>query len=230
MTTNSACIFETSHEAPTFFHLPRELRDVIYAAILTPPSQSLPTFGKGSKITISILLTCHSIHREASETLYNTLQIAKMKSGTDRILFGKISSLTPPIPALLKLHHIHLELTFSSVNRGECEAGIVNATRWKDMLLPFGLALLRGRAVRSLEISLLNTNQRKVGAKRLRSDQMRSEVRQLLEVFAYLPGSVSVTVSGFDTLEYVIMLEGMREEYAGKEIPIDNWATRALIL
>jgi len=230
MTTNSASTSQTGHEASTFFTLPRELRDVIYTAILTPPSQSLPTFGKGSQITISILLTCRFIHSEAQETLYSTTQVATMKSGTDRILFGKISSLSPPIPALLKLRRIHLELTFSSVNRGECEAGIVNATRWKDMLLPFGLALLRGRAIRSLEISLLNTNQRKVGAKRLRSDQMRSEVRQLLEVFAYLPSSVSVTVSGFDTLEYVIMLEGMREEYAGKEIPIEDWATRALIL
>jgi len=230
MTPDSPSTFQIDPEAPTFFTLPRELRDVIYLAILTPPSQSLPTFGKGSKINASVLRTCRFIHREAHETLYNTLQVAKMKSGTDRILFGKISALTPPIPALLKLRHIHLELTFSSVNRGECEAGIVNATRWKDMLLPFGLALLRGRAVRSLEISLLNTNQRKVGAKRIRSDQMRSDVRQLLEVFAYLPSSVSVTVSGFDTLEYVIMLEGMRAEYAGKENPIEDWATRALIL
>jgi len=179
---------------------------------------------------MSILLTCRFIHSEAQEILYNTLQVVKMKTATDRILFGKISTLSPPIPALLKLRRIHLELTFSSVNRGECEAGIVNATRWKDVLLPVGLALLRGRAVRSLEISLLNSNQRKVGAKRLRSDQMRSDVRQLLEVFAYLPSSVSVTVSGFDTLEYVTMLEGMREEYAGKEIPIEDWATRALIL
>jgi len=153
-----------------------------------------------------------------------------MISGTDRILFGKISTVTPPIPALLKLRHIYLELKFSSVNRGECEVGIVNASRWKDILLPFGLALLRGRAVSSLDIALLNTNQRKIGTKRVRSDQMRYEVRQLLEVFVYLPSRVKVTISGFDTLEYVIMLESMREQYAGKDIPIQDWATRALIL
>lgn len=210
--------------------LPRELRDIIYKKLLTPPDPLKPTFGKGSGIDVSILRTCRCIHDEAIETLYSIIYKITMISGTDRILFGRISTVSPPISALSRLHHLHLEVTFSSINRGECEVGIVNAVRWQDTLLPFGLALLRSRAISTLEVSLLNTNQRKVGAKRIRSNEMLEEIRQLLLPFAYLPREVRVVIGGFDTLEYFMMFESLREEHNGQEIPIKDWMTRALYI
>jgi len=213
-----------------FLSLPRELRDLVYRTLLVSSRPSKSTFGKGSGIHLSILRSCRSVHDEAKETLYGTIHKVTMISGIDRLLYGKISTVVPPICALLQLRHVHLELTFSSVNRGECEVGIVNAGRWKDILLPFGLALLRGRCISSLEIALLNTNQRKVGAKRIRSDQMLAEVRELLLLFAYLPRIVTITIVGFDTLEYAIMFEDLRADCAGAEIPVEDWATKALLL
>lgn len=212
------------------FCLPRELRDIIYKNLLTSAGPPKPSYGRGSEIDTAILRTCRTVYEEARETLYGTLHRAKMYSATDRILFGKIVTVSPPIPVLLQLRHIHFELTFSSVNRGECEVGIVNASRWHDYLLSFSLALLRSRNLASLEVCLMNTNQRKVGAKRVRSAAMLDDVKQFLLLFAYLPTSVDVSISGFDTLEYVMMFDDMRKEHAGQEVSVHDWMNRALFL
>lgn len=73
-----------------------------------------------------------------------------------------------------------------------------------------------------------NRTQRKVGARRLRAERMRDEVREMLKVFAYVRHEADVRIEGFDVLEWIELFEDMRNECKGKEIPFEEWIEESM--
>jgi hypothetical protein len=126
------------------------------------------------------------------------------------------------------MHDLSIDLNFATTNRGEAEVGIDHASHWTDMLLYIGLAVLHNPSLDTFTLSLWNVNQRKVGAKRVRTPEVKKQMRDILRPFAYLTPQVRVSILGFDTIEYHEMFEDMRSELAGKEVPVDVMMQNAI--
>lgn len=225
-------------DAPNlFFRLPRELRDVVYTSLLTNYDQQLPTFGYGSGIDIAVLMLNKSTYAEALPILYNTphkltlhdghLKRASTSTG-DRYYF--IRGASPPSYALKRMQSLSVAINFATTNRGEAELSINHAAYWEEKLLYIGISILRSETLHTLALSLWNGNQRKVGAKRLRSHEVKQQMRAILRPFAFLPRTVNVLITGFDTIEYFELFEEMRNNLAGREMSVEEMMSEVIPL
>lgn len=192
--------------------LPREIRDMIYRQILTGSHEK--TWGKDSGVSTSILCASNQIHVEAMMQLYNSPLVIPVCSET--------CTECPPSTALSQMVHLTIEVTFSTTNRGECERSLNNSGKLKCILEHIALSLRRSQHLRDLDIVLLNEAQRKRGPKPVRSDEVRDTIRGFLRPFAALHKGAEIRVSGFDTLEYLLMFDEMRLELAGSDIPVEE--------
>jgi len=218
---------------------PQELRTLCFQYLLTSHSPNDVTFGKGSGLDLSILSVCRSVHDEVSELLYSKAHRiifpcdstrGKNRSPSMRHKIDSVPNIVsvPPSQALHRLKHINLEINFETDNRGECEMDITHYPDLLGEIQPISLALLHSKCLRSLTIGLFNHAQRKVGNRRLRSHYVLSDMKWLLRPFAHLPRPISVRIDGFDTIEYADMFETLREEHAGKSIPVTEWLEETL--
>jgi hypothetical protein len=225
----------SSNHPASFFNLPRELRDNIYTLLLTSYDKRLPTFGVGSDINIAVLLLNKTVHSEAEPILYSTphkisLHDGYLKRNVTYIgtRYEYIRGSMPPGHAIKRMRNMSVEINFSTTNRGEAELCLNHANSWADKLLYIGTAALHSTVLQTLTISLWNGNQRKVGAKRVRTTEVRQQVRKVLQPLAYLHQGVKVVINGFDTIEYWELFEEMRLESTGKEVPIDDLMMEAM--
>jgi len=219
--------------------LPQELRTLCFKALLESTSSKDATFGKGSGLDLSILSVCRSVHDEVSELLYSKAHRVIFPCGSTRSKNRSQSMRLktepmpnnvniPPAVALRRLKHIRLEINFETDNRGECEMNMIHYRDLLEKIQPISMTLLHSKCLRSLTIGLFNHAQRKVGNRRLRSRYVLFEVKWLLRPFAYLPRHIPVLIDGFDTIEYADMFEALREEHAGKSVPVTEWLEETL--
>ncbi|KAB8356358.1 hypothetical protein FH972_023942 [Carpinus fangiana] len=211
--------------------LPPELRLQIYTHLLTSPFPSPPTFGPASTISPALLACSSALHAEAAPLLYNPTHPTGhiITNAPARPSPVPSPPLLPPQSALQRIPRLTLRLTFRTLNRGECETAIVGFDGVCAFAEAVAFALRRSAVLRELRIELLNENQRKRGARLVRSEVVRGQVRGLLRVFAECVGEregVRVVVGGFDTLEYVEMWEGLvaegRRGGGGGEMGVDG--------
>lgn len=192
--------------------LPPEIRDMIYRNVLTGSNER--GWGRNSGVSTTVLRVSNQVHVEAMKQLYNSSLVVPVSSET--------CSDCPPSKALSRMVHLTVQVTFRSSNRGECEISISNAGKLKCILEHIALSLRRNQHLRDLDIVLLNEAQRKRGPKPIRSDEVRDTIRGFLRPFAALHKGAEIRISGFDTLEYLLMFDEMRHELAGSDIPVEE--------
>lgn len=199
--------------------LPMEIRDQIYRNVLMPigsedAKASRRNWGKSRGICTSILASSRDIHREATPLLYSTHFIVPLSASTGSEL--------PPASALVRMESITLEINYSTVNRGDCEMTVKDSDKLKSVVEYVGLSLRHSTRLRNLTICLLNQTQRKRGTRELRSELVRNTIRGLLRLFAVLPRTVSIEVTGFDTLDYVEMFDEIRSTLADSDMSVEE--------
>jgi len=189
------------------FDLPAELRIQIYQHLLTP-SEMWASGEERSPMTPALLRTCKAIHQEASEVLYSSFHRFSI---APHLPFGRL----PHFPRL------SFEFHYFTQNRGDCEL-LIDEADFQELRAQaenVGFWLRRSQVLKELRLVLLNGNQRKTGMKRLRTDVVVSQVRKVLEPFAYLSDGVKIDVCGFNTIDYVEMFHAMRVQYQGQSPP-----------
>lgn len=222
--------------------LPLEIRQYIYCNLLVSrhPRQRV---GKGSGISIAILLLSSKITAEAEPWLYHPPGSTGLviENVSHNFAAGQpmlkpqrfVSSPFSQVPrrAVLRLSRVTLRISFETWNRGECELSLQHMES-KYYLEPFAeslaLAFHHSENLRLLNIELLNENQRKRGRRLVRSPTLMKQMRGILRLFAYLDSSIQITVGGFDTIEYAEMFHEMRTECQGKALPLEEMMAESL--
>ncbi|KAI9720736.1 MAG: hypothetical protein M1828_005527 [Chrysothrix sp. TS-e1954] len=201
----------------SLLNLPGELRDLIYRELLTSSAGPDRTFGKGSGICINVLGTCGNIYREALPILTDTRHTLIFDPQSGPVLWNVIS------PSHIRsLKRIKLVIRYQTANRGDYEIEMLPINPLYSFTEALGLTLRHSSGLEELLIELENKEQRKRGPKRLRSELVSHQMQNLLRPFAFLPEKTKVSVSGFDTIDFADMFDGMRSSYAGKELPFWN--------
>lgn len=172
--------------------IPVEVRENIYAFILTPDPERDPPRGAG--IHTAILRTCRQVAHEASIYLYSVPHVIRYSSTLEPHWRAINAS------SLRFLQSLVIRLEYSTINRGECEVSVQHAERIAGFTEGIMLTLQHSRALKTLHVELCNLAQRKVGKKRIRSETTMDQVKGILWPFAALPVSQKVTVGGFDTV------------------------------
>lgn len=190
--------------------LPRELRDLIIAKVVTGKGPSPHDFGKSSGLNTAILRTNSQLREESIELLYKASLTIPVTANT--------CGDCPPSAALAQMVHLTLEVTFRTQNRGVSQMSIHDAGKLKCILEYVALSLRRSRHLKDLEIVLLNEAQRKANGAQIRADLVRETIRGLLKPFAALPRRTKIKISGFDTLEYVEIFDQLRNSFAGTDM------------
>lgn len=217
--------------------LPQELRTLCFHHLLTSKPENDVTYGKGSGLDLSILSVCKFVHDEVLELLYSNVHRIKIPCSSGRCKNHPNSSCCkaerkavnmPPYRALRCLKRVVLEVNFETSNRGECETSIIEYQDLSDRIIPLSMTLPYSTCLRSLTIGLFNHAQRKVGNRRLRTSWLLREMKWLLRPFAYIPREIPVLIDGFDTIEYAELFEALRDEYAGKNVPVIDWIEETL--
>jgi len=205
--------------------LPAEIRTMLYSFLLISQSSNGHSYGRGTRISTSILSTSRSIHNEAIDILYanhHTLQLVDdvwVLHRPSDLLSGRRF---PPYDAIKRMQSMTLSIPYRTVNRGECEEHIKCVHMIMSRSEPLALHLQHSAALRRLRIELLNTNIRKIGNNHFRSRNVLEEMRKILYLFAFLGRHVDIEICGFNTIQYADMFEEMRERHVGLRPPYDE--------
>lgn len=199
---------------------------MVFSLLLRSHNPTTVTYGRESGISIAILATNRAIYNEAIDLLYDIphellLEDVVSSPSITRPLTSPPRPL-PPYRAITRMRSITLAITFSTINRGDCEISIEAPQYITGLTDPLALHLLRSPTLISLTLLLLNANQRKVGANHFRLRAVTDQMKRILLPFAYLPLRIHTEIAGFNTLDYAEMFDDMRPRCAGKNGVIDR--------
>ncbi|KAI9652907.1 MAG: hypothetical protein M1831_006336 [Alyxoria varia] len=213
----SELVSKSTRQHAALFCLPPELRNCIWKLLITSQDSDNVTYGRGSGISIEILSTCIQAYVEARALLYQTRHVVQ---ATPMDLKWTVLS---------NARYLTVLINYGCVHRGDCEIQI----RRRDKLLAdaefVGYHLHTNYYLRELHIELCSEDHRGRGSKRLRSENVKRQMDDILLPFAFLRKDVKVTVGGFDTIEFVENFE-RRRNVASKGTKIDYSASANAVL
>ena len=125
-----------------------------------------------------------------------------------------------PPKALRSLKNFTLEIRFRTRNRGDCEVDVSDISIDEGMAESIVLHLDHSQYLQHLHLELLNESQRKKGPKPMRGKAVYDTIEMTILPFSSLPETQTVTVGGFDTIDFVEMWDKLRSGHAGTSL---NW-------
>lgn len=216
-TWNNSCwrsFDQVEPQRSCLWKLPPELRLHIWKLLLLSQTREQPTFGESSGICVAPLVLCKRSYIESLPLLYEANHIIGQPS-VSSFMWDQI-----PPRALRSLRNFTLEIRFRTRNRGDCEVDVSDISIDEGMAEGIVLHLDNSRHLQHLHLELLNESQRKKGPKPMRGKAVYATIEMTMLPFASLPERQTVTVGGFDTIDFVEMWDRLRSEHAGTSL---NW-------